>query len=263
MEFIEGIGLRRVEATAIITLNNPGKRNAFYPEMRRTLTARIREQSLDPQIRAIVITGADGHFCTGADLSRVSAQPSLPGVLATRENMREVLDLLRLITTGPKPVIAAVEGDAFGAGCSIAVACDVVVATPESRFGIAFTKVGLVPDMGLMYTLSERIGRTRARRMMMSAAVVRGEQAMSLGIADEIAQPGGALARAIEVSREFESSAPLPVALIKGALGSGLNSIEDVIRAELDTVPLAVSSEDCREGIAANREKRKPLFRGC
>src|SRR3546814_9202222 len=99
--------------------------------------------------------------------------------METRENMKEVLDLLRLITMGTKPMIAAVEGDAFGAGCSIAIACDVVVATPTSRFGTSFGKIGLVPDMGMLYTLVQRIGRPRAARMMMLATTASGAEAVT------------------------------------------------------------------------------------
>src|SRR3546814_20905656 len=87
--------------------------------------------------------------------------------METRENMKEVLDLLRLITMGTKPMIAAVEGDAFGAGCSIAIACDVVVDTPTPRFGTSFGKIGIVPDMGMLYTLVPRIGRPPRAQLMM------------------------------------------------------------------------------------------------
>src|SRR3546814_14327155 len=91
---------------------------------------------------------------------------------------------------GTKPMIASVEGDAFGAGCSIAIACDVVVATPTSRFGTSFGKIGLVPDMGMLYTLVQRIGRPRAARMMMLATTASGAEAVTIGLADELAEPG-------------------------------------------------------------------------
>src|SRR3546814_3690326 len=143
---------------------------------------------------------------------------------------------------GTKPMIASVEGDAFGAGCSIAIACDVVVATPTSRFGTSFGKIGLVPDMGMLYTLVQRIGRPRAARMMMLATTASGAEAVTTGLADELAEPGGALEHAMKIARQYEAVAPMSVALIKSALGSHIASVEDVIRTELDLVPHATSS---------------------
>lgn len=262
MDYVEGINSTRVGSTIVLTLCNLGRRNAFYPEMRRKLTATIRTMGVDPDVRAIVVTGADGHFCVGADLSHVAARPSPPTVLETRENMKEVLELFRLLAVGPKPTIAAVEGDAFGAGCSIAAACDVVVATSKSRFGTAFAKIGLAPDLGMMYSLVERVGRTRARRMMSLASAISGQEAHQIGLADELVEPGYALERALEIANEYQSSAPISVALIKSALGAGIASVDDMARMELDLVPLAATSQDAREGIAAFSEKRKPLFTG-
>ena len=258
----EGVILTRLATTAIVTLSNPGRRNAFTPDMRRHLTALLKRLSSEPSVRAIVITGADNHFCTGADLKRASERAEPPTAMETRENMREVMELFRIITTSSKPVIAAVEGDAFGGGCSIALSCDLVVATPQSRFGMSFSKMGLVPDMGMLYTLVERVGRTRARRMMMLSSVVFGEEAVEIGLADDLAPAGGALARACELAEQFAVPAPIPIALIKSALAAGIGSVEDLIAAELDIVPIGSASEDCREAIAAFHEKRQPVFRG-
>lgn len=260
--YIEGVKVARHASTAIITLSNLASRNAFYPEMRRQLTSTLRDLGTATGVSAIIITGAHGHFCTGADLKRVAARAEPPTAMETRENMKEVLELFRQIRGGPRPVIAAVEGDAYGAGCSIALACDVVVTAPTARFGIAFTRIGLFPDMGMIYTLRERVGPTRARRMMMSGAVIDGRTAHDVGVADELVDDGDVLGRALEVAREFDAVAPIPVALIKAAMSADQSGIERAIETELDLVPLAASSEDAREGIAANRERRRPQFRG-
>lgn len=261
-EIVDGLSVELRGSAAILTMHNPGRRNAFFPEMRRRIVAKLKEFALDPEVRAIVLTGADGQFSAGADLSRVAARERPRTVLETQENMKEVLELLRGIVEGAKPVLAAVEGDAFGAGCSIAVACDIVVATPGSRFGTSFSKLGLVPDLGLLYTLPLRIGLARARRMMMLSAVVSGEEAVAMGLADELAPEGEALAAAVALAKGFESVGPISVSLIKGALGGGINSIDDVVTAELRLVPLAARTEDAQEAIAAFMAKRTPVFRG-
>lgn len=259
---VDGLSVEIRDSAAILTMHNPGRRNAFYPEMRRAIVARLKELALDASVRSVILTGADGHFSAGADLSRVAARERPRTVLETQENMKEVLELLRGLVEGAKPVIAAVEGGAFGAGCSIAMACDIVVATPGSRFGPSFSKLGLVPDLGLLYTLQLRVGLVRARRLMMLSTVVQGEQAVGMGLADELAPEGEALETALGIARQFEAVAPLSVALIKGALAGGINSVADAVNAELNLVPLAARTEDAQEAIAAFIAKRQPVFKG-
>ena len=258
--FEDGVCLERRGATAVITLSNPEKRNAFYPEMRLRMTRYLKELGGEASVRCIIITGADGHFCAGADLSRVAQRPAPMTTLETRENMKVVLELLRAIAAGAKPVIAAVEGDAFGAGFSIAAACDLIVATPTSRFGAAFSKMSLAPDMGLLYSLPRRVGHVRASRLMMLSTPVTGEEGVRIGLVDELAEPGGALNAALEFAEQFHAPAPLSVSIVKSAM-AGLAGLDDVIRMELDIVPLAISTEDHREAMAAFAEKRKPDFK--
>lgn len=261
-EFEDGLGVEIKGSIVVFTMYNPGRRNAFFPEMRRKLSRLLKEYARDPAIRAMVITGADSHFCTGADLSRVQARTTPITLLEARDNMKDVLELFRHIALNTKPVIAAVEGDAYGAGCSIALACDVVVATPKSRFGMAFSKIGVVPDMGMFYSLSQRVGRPKAKQMMMRSSVLYGEEAVNIGLADELAAEGEALARALEIGEEFAQLAPIPLAMIKSALGSNMSSVEDAIGVELDLAPIGIASDDVKEGVMANREKRKPVFKG-
>jgi enoyl-CoA hydratase/carnithine racemase len=261
MSAIDGVGVELRGAVAILTMTNPGRRNAFYSEMRRRISTLLAEYAVNPDIRAVVLTGADGHFCAGADLNRGTTQRALTP-LEVRETMRDVHALLRLMVSGAKPLIAAVEGDAFGAGMSMATACDVVVVAKNARFGAAFTKVGVMPDMGLLYTLPQRVGLPKARQLMMLSEPVGGEAALEIGLADEMTEPGEALERAIAIADRYSGLAPLAVAMTKIALATGVTSIEDAIRLELDLQPMLGSSADCREGFAAFREKRKPVFRG-
>jgi 2-(1,2-epoxy-1,2-dihydrophenyl)acetyl-CoA isomerase len=258
----DGIQLEQTGSVAIVTMNNPERRNAFFPEMRRKLTATLNELGSDTAVRAIVLTGAGSHFCAGADVSRMRREGASPGALQARENIKEVGQLLRAIAAGSKPVIAAVEGDAVGAGFSMACASDFVVAARNCRFGAAFARLGILPDMGMLYTLPRRVGLAKARQLMMLATMVNGVEATELGIVDQLTGAGEALMHARKLAEQFQDVAPAPVALIKAALADGVNSIEEVLRIERDLQPLLSSTEDAKEGISAFKEKRKPSFMG-
>ncbi|SNS16000.1 short chain enoyl-CoA hydratase /Enoyl-CoA hydratase [Sphingomonas laterariae] len=258
----EEILLERDGAIAILTIANPARRNAFTPDMRRALSRHLEVLATDPDCRAIILAGADGHFCAGADLSRVDpAQPPMSAI-ALRENTKQVHQLVRALFSGPKPVIAAVEGLAFGGGLGLALACDHVVAARTARFGAAFAKVGIIADVGVLHTLQIRLGVARAKRFLALGEQVDGEAAVRIGLADDLAETGAALATAKQVAGRYAEAAPLSIAYTKAAYARGLETLEDTFQAELDYLPLTVASEDFREALTAFREKRPPRFTG-
>lgn len=259
-EELDGLRLERRGPALVLTLCNRGRRNAFYPEMRQRMAEAMSGAASDADVRVIILTGEGEHFCSGADLKRVADADNAP--LAVRERLKAMHRLLALIVGGAKPVIAAVEGDAFGAGLSMACAADVVVAARGARFGAAFAKIGLLPDMGLLKTLPQRIGLARARRMMMTAETVDAETAVALGLADELVPIGRALDRALEIADEMVGSAPLTLAAIKAALASDLGALDAIMRLELDVVPALVASQDHRDARDAFLAKRAVTFLG-
>ncbi len=263
MSFIDGLKLEKQGCALVMTMSNPGRRNAFYAEMRTRMITAIRESAADNDIRAIILTGADGHFCVGADLQRSTANANAPKTPMTiRENMKQVHHLLRGITQGAKPFIAAVEGDAFGAGLSMTAASDRVFVSKTARFGAAFTKIGIIPDTGLMYTLPQRVGMACAKDIMFIGEPFSGEKAFQIGLADEMVEPGKALEAALAYAQKFADLAPSAIGLTKAALANGITSIDDVMRVELDYLATVVMSADAAEGILAFKEKRKPKFTG-
>jgi len=263
MSFIDGLKLEKQGCALVMTMSNPGRRNAFYAEMRARMINAMRESAADNDIRAIILTGADGHFCVGADLQRSTANANAPKTpMTVRENMKQVHNLLRGITQGSKPFIAAVEGDAFGAGLSMTAASDRVFVSKTARFGAAFSKIGIIPDTGLLYTLPQRVGMACAKDLMFIGEPFSGEKAFQIGLADELVEPGKALEAALAYAQKFADLAPTAIGLTKAALANGITSIDDVMRVELDYLATVVMSADASEGILAFKEKRKPKFTG-
>jgi 2-(1,2-epoxy-1,2-dihydrophenyl)acetyl-CoA isomerase len=240
------VNLERRGPVVVLTMTNPGKRNAFSPASRKKLVTHLEELAGEPEVRAIILTGEGEHFCVGADLTPT------PGLHR----------LMRAIAAGPKPVIAAVEGDAFGGGLAFAAACDILVAARTARFGVAFSAIGLMPDLGLLWSLPQRVGMVKARTMMMLSSRLNGEEAHRVGLADEVCEKGQALERAMIWAEKFLEVAPISVAMIKETLVRGVTSLEDATRAEIDLLPFMFTTEDRKEGTGSFREKRKPKFTG-
>lgn len=261
MDAVKEIRVERRGPAGIVTLVNPERRNAFTPDMRRALVAALDELGGETDIRAIVLRGDGAHFCSGADLS-ASAPRGARTLIQHREYNKEINQLTRAIAMGPKPVIAAVEGAAAGAGMGVASACDVVVAARNAKFVPLFTRLGVVPEIGILYTLAQRIGASRARRILMASTPLEAERAYELGLVDELVEPGATFERALEVVGEFEQSTPLSVALVKEAFANGVHDIAEAGRIEVDFVPLITRTDDTIEGVTALREKRAAKFTG-
>lgn len=168
-------------------------------------------------------------------------------------------DLIRRLVRFPKPLLAAVEGWAAGAGFSLALACDEIVAAGDARFVASFAKVGLIPDLGMLATLPARVGWRLARELMLSAEPVDAPKAMAAGTVDEVVGDGTALQRAIERGRAAADSAPLAQAHVKDYLA---RAVDDALAFEAQTQPLLLASADAAEGRAAFFAKRAPKFRG-
>ena len=260
LEFVDGVHVGIEERWAVITLSNPGRRNAFYPEMRQRLTEAVNALAGDPQIRAIILTGHDGHFCSGADLKRAGSIDRSPA--AARERFRSLHDPIDAIVSAPQPVIVAVEGDAAGAGLSLACAADFIVAARGARLAASFAKVGLFPDMGILHSLERRVGLGAARRMLMLVEPVSAEAGLNMGLVDFVAETGEALAMARETADRLARLAPLSLASIKSALASPPESLDGAKALEMDVGPVLLASEDHQAALQAFLSKTTPNFRG-
>lgn len=246
---------------AIVTMNYPERRNAFSLKMRLALLDTFRRLLLeDPDTKAIVLTGAGGHFCAGGDLSEMT-QVS-PSLLDMRERIAIGTRLFRLLFTGDKPIVAAVEGSCMGAGVSLAAACDLAVGSEVAKLSCAFVKVGLLPDTGVLWTLPQKIGAGKARELMLSGAGFDGVEAGRIGLFNQVVAPGHALEAAVERASRLAQLPPVTLALLKASLIHGGNAVESAWRREVDLNPLTRQTLDHQEAVAAFMEKRKPTFSG-
>lgn len=240
----------------ILTLDEPARRNPVGHESRRRLAAMLSEAESEPAVRAVVLTGAGGHFSAGGDIREQNAVNS---PIEARDRFAVMKDLIGRMVRFPKPLVAAVEGWAAGGGFALAAACEVVVASRRARFVSSFGKIGLIPDMGLMATLPARIGVARARRIFLNSMTIDAEEGHRLGLVDELTEEGEALERAGAIARTAAEEAPLPRAFVKDFLTA---EVDRALEFERQMQPILLFSADAEEGRAAFFEKRKPVFRG-
>jgi len=242
-------------ATAVLTLDYPERRNALAMAMRADLADAIEALEADREVRAVVITGGGDVFSSGGDISGMNVSDFAAG----RERFRLTHRLVRLIVGASKPFIAAVEGYAFGAGLSLALCCDTIVASETARFNASFGKVGLVGDFGLLHTLPRRVGEGRARQILLYGETVGAARAEQIGLIDHVVAEGTALEAALARAALFAAAAPLPVAMTKSWFAEGL---ADALEWERSTQSMLFLTEDHAEGKAAFLQKRPPMFKG-
>lgn len=243
---------------AKITLNLPERRNALTLEMRAELREQLTVLGEDNSVGAIIITGADGCFSAGGDLQSMEGITIMGG----RARLEDMHRLVRLVSRTEKPVVAAVEGFAVGAGLSLAALCDIVVASRESVWSCPFNQIGLVPDTGAIWALPQRMGVGRARKLMLLGERINGEIAVRDGLADVLCEPGMALKTAIEICTSLIAKAPCAVAMTKSILANFPQSMDQALAAERDAQALLFQTNDFAEGRRAFYEKRKAQFNG-
>ncbi len=251
---------RRDGAVLVLTNHNPRARNALSPGFYAALTAALQAAAEDRTVGAIVLTGAGGHFCSGGDLRQLATRRDLPEA-ARRQRVQALHDVIRALRDCPKPVITAVEGAAAGAGMSLALAGDMLVAARDAVFSLAYVKVGLTPDGGATALLAESVSRQVLTELCLTGERVSGERMHQLGVVNRLAEPGQALEHALALARQVAQGPELATARIKHLCRMAhRNSLEQQLDLEALYMPLSQATEESREGIAAFLDKRTPDF---
>ena len=183
-----------VDGVRTIEISNPARRNAMDDGVRVVLRRALLQAMKDPACRVLILTGEGDTFCSGGDLASMPTTD----LDARHRRLCEVRDVVMTILTGPKPVLAAVEGFAFGSGLGLVAACDFVVASREATFAASFRRVGLAPDAAVAWTLPRRIGSSRALEMVLFAESLAATRAAEIGLVNELVEPGASAARAFD-----------------------------------------------------------------
>jgi 2-(1,2-epoxy-1,2-dihydrophenyl)acetyl-CoA isomerase len=252
------VRFERQGTTAVVTLDNPATRNALTSEIKDGLAAAIAQVKADPQIRAVVLTGANGAFCAGGDLRGIASAGQLESD-GMRARMLGTHAILRELLTLDRPVIAAVDGAAYGAGFSLALAADFLLVTPRARFCMVFMRMGLVPDCGATYTLPRVVGAQRARELFLSAREVGAQEALSLGIAMEQHEQPALLPRALALAESFAGASPLAVGLVK-RIAMDPGALERALEDEANAQALCFQTTSHREAVQRFFDKQPLAF---
>ncbi len=253
----------RKGAVVTLTLNRPERLNALDVALARALVEALGRVAEDPAVRAVVLTGAGRGFCAGGDLNLLreararNAGHELEGLL--RGGKEVVLAVVGM----RKPVLAAINGPAAGAGVNLALACDLRIASDRASFAESFAKVGLFPDFGGTYLLPRLVGPARAAEMFYTGEMISAADAERLGLVNRVVPHDFLAEEAAVMAAHLAAAPPLAVRAVKQVLfGSDRAALERALDAEIEQQVECFLSEDCVEGLAAFFEKRPPHFRG-
>lgn len=247
------------EHVATVTINRPEKRNALNAAVRRELSEAVRRLGDDDDARVLVLTGAgEKAFVAGADIGEFAGRTPLDQRAAMKAP--RVFDL---VAQCPKPIIASINGYALGGGCELALACDTRIAARSARLGQPEIRLGILPGGGGTQRLPRLVGAGRAMRMILSGEMIDADEALRIGLVDEVVEDDALRERTLELARSIAQHSPVALRLAKDAVRASMEMpLAAGLRFERELFVTAFSSDDKDEGVRAFLEKRAPQFRG-
>ena len=253
--------LRREGPLAFLTLNRPARLNAVSLPLYDALTETLKAVSSDASIRTVVISGAGRAFCVGADLkAHGETEPTLDD---RRRYIAAAQQANRLLQTLPKPVVAAVNGHAIGAGLELALSCDFVVVAEEAKLRLPEIALGTFVGGGVTYTLVQRVGLAKAKELVLLAEFIEGREAVELRLVNQCVPEEYVLETATNVAARLAAMAPLPLALAKRLFDrAGYRDRDAALMEEGEALLECMKTHDWHEGVTAFHERRKPRFTG-
>jgi 2-(1,2-epoxy-1,2-dihydrophenyl)acetyl-CoA isomerase len=246
------------EGIATVTLNRPQARNALDLVMRRELLQALDEIDADPSSRVVILTGAGGHFCAGGDVKSMQ-----PGAAASegRARVAALNHLVMRLVEFPRPVIAMVDGFAVGAGCNLALCCDVLIASDRAKFGEVFAKIGLVPDGGGSWLLSRVVGLARAKELIFTADIIDAAEAGRLGLVNRVVPASDLASVTRALALRIAQGPPKVLAMAKHMVNRAASTdLAAALDVEAFSQAIAITGDEHREGLAAFFEKRPAKF---
>jgi len=260
----EEIRLDKDGGTAIVTLNRPERFNSLTTNMYSKLPEILDRLAKDDKIKVVILTGAGKGFCAGSDVSdRLGKRLEEGGEDGRHQNLQQVGKMALDFGNFDKPIIGAINGAAVGAGLSLALLCDMRLASTKARFGAIWLNVGLIPDVGATYYLPRIVGREKALELMLSREIIDADEASRIGLVGRVIPHDRLMDEAIKLAKRITEAPSVAVELTKRALQ---RSLENNLKMQLDYETYAQNicrqTDDHKEGIAAFKEKRKPEFKG-